>query len=162
MGRGRPTKYKPEYCKKIIEYFEIEPYREREVTHRKKNGDEWTTHEDVANDLPFISGFAHKIGVNTDSINAWSKKYPEFSEALKKAKELQHNILATNGLRGLYQVAFAIFTAKNITPWRDVADEKKGISIAIVIDQRPRTESNNSDSRIHINRTFASEQSQAV
>lgn len=116
---GRPTKYKPEYCEELIEYFNKEPYRERKVTHKNKKGDEWITYEDVANDLPFLSQFAHSIGVTTSSLERWRKEYPEFSEAYKKAKEMQHNMLATNALRGLYQVAFSIFTAKNITSWRD-------------------------------------------
>lgn len=116
---GRPTKYKPEYCQEIIDFFNIEPYREVMETYYYKNGESKETVKLVANDLPFISMFAHKIDVSTTAIKRWNEKYPEFSTALKKAKELQQNHLVQNGLQGNYQTAFAIFTAKNITDWRD-------------------------------------------
>lgn len=117
---GRPTLYKPEYCKKIIEYFDIEPYREREIlVTNSKTGYEKTEYEEVANDLPTLSGFAHSINVNQDTLHEWCKKHQEFSEAFKRAKEMQEEILMTNGLRDNYNPAFAIFTAKNVCGWRD-------------------------------------------
>ncbi len=120
MPAGRPTKYDPKYCDEILEYFDIEAYREVDVlTTDKKTGREYINSELRANDLPFFSGFARKIGVNGDTLVEWSHVYPEFSAAYKEAKELQTQILATNALQGLYNPSFAIFTAKNISGWRD-------------------------------------------
>lgn len=116
---GRPSKYDPKYCQELLEYFDIEPSYESEVTIRYKNGDEKTEYKQVANNLPTLAGFARKIGVHRDTLNQWSHEYPEFSDSLKKAKEYQEDILVTNGLQGLYQGPFAIFTAKNVLNWRD-------------------------------------------
>lgn len=116
---GRPSKYKPEYCKTLIDYFSVEPYREIEINHRNKKGDEWTAIELRANDLPMFGMFAVSIGVNQDTLHEWKKVHAEFSEAFKIAKELQENFLAINTLLGLYNSTFAIFTAKNILGWRD-------------------------------------------
>lgn len=116
---GRPTKYLSKYCDEIVTFFEREPYREVEVVHTNKDGSKWSTFEDKPNDLPFLSDFAHSIGVNSDTLVEWSKVHAEFSVAYKKAKALQESMLATNGLRGLYAQPFAIFTAKNIAGWRD-------------------------------------------
>jgi len=117
---ARPTKYKKEYCEEIIEFFSKPPFFEREIEYRNKDGDVYKTEfKREANSLPFISAFARKIGVCRDTINEWTKKHKEFSDSLKKAKELQKEFLITNGLLGLYQPTFAIFTAKNITDMRD-------------------------------------------
>jgi len=119
---GRPTKYKPEYCEDIIKYFNVEPYTENEITVTKKNGETYTKKIATPNDLPLICGFAQSIDVCTDTINEWTKIHPEFSDALKKAKDIQQKILVTNGMNGSYNSAFAIFTAKNIMGWRDKQD----------------------------------------
>jgi len=120
MPAGRPSKYKPEYCKKIVAYFSIEPYEERLVpVYDKKTGAILEIPQLMANDLPLLGKFAVSIDVSKDTVNEWAKVYPEFSVALKKAKELQRAILITNGLKGLYQTAYAIFLSKNITELRD-------------------------------------------
>jgi len=126
---GRPTKYKPEYCKGIVDFFSDDPYRERAITHTCKKGDEWTTYEDVANDIPFLSDFAYKIGVNQDTLHEWKKKHLSFSEALIRAKELQKQFLITNGLKGLYPTGSYCFTAKNITDMRDKTEIDHNISL---------------------------------
>lgn len=119
---GCPSKYTPDYCKRIVEFFDIEPYREVEVTITHKDGSEYTKTELKANDLRFLSAFARSIGVSQDSLHEWAKKYPEFCVALKKAKDLQAEHLITNGLHNTFAQPFAIFTAKNILGWRDKQD----------------------------------------
>lgn len=119
---GRPTDYKEEYCEEIVEYFSEEPFTEREVTHSKKNGESWTTYEDVANAFPTFAGFAAKIGVHRDTLNEWIKVHPEFSDAYNKAKDLQEEFLVQNALKNLYAQPFAVFTAKNVLGWRDKSE----------------------------------------
>lgn len=59
---GRPSKYKKEYCQKIIESGK----RGETLVH-----------------------FACDIGVSKDTINEWATKHEDFSDALKLCK--QHN-----------------------------------------------------------------------
>ena len=42
-----------------------------------------------------------------------------FLEFSDKAKDLQKEVLIQNGMAGLYDKTFAIFTAKNVTDMRD-------------------------------------------
>lgn len=112
---GRPTKYKPEYCKQIVDYFSVKPFKV--ISGRE-----------VANDLPQLSLFAHSIGVNQDTLHEWNKNYPEFSEAFKKAKELQEAFLLSNGLSGRYQQPAFIFTMKNVCKWTDRQEIKHEIN----------------------------------
>ena len=120
--RGRPTKYKKIYCKRIIKYFDIVPYYDEEVELKDKKGNVYIKTVRKANDLPTLAGFARSIGVWRQRLLDWSKKYPEFAVSYKKAHDLQYHILVTNGLLGLYNTAFAIFTAKNVTDMRDKTD----------------------------------------
>ncbi len=60
MAGGRPTKYKKEYCERIVEYM-----REGRT----------------------FDQFAAEIDVHIDSIHEWAKKHKEFSEAKKKAEK---------------------------------------------------------------------------
>lgn len=118
---GRPSKYNPKYCKELVEFFSTEPYYEKELEHVDKDGNyRWSDYKRFPNDLPTFAHFARDISVNGDTLVEWTKKYPEFSAAYKKAKELQKEFIIENGLQGLYNPTFAIFTAKNITDMRDV------------------------------------------
>lgn len=97
---GRPTKYEPQYPQLLLDYFH------EEIFERQK--------------LPFLSRFAREVaGVCQDTAIEWTKKYPEFSEAYKKAKDMQKEYLIEQGLSGKINTVFAIFTAKNITDMRD-------------------------------------------
>lgn len=116
---GRPTTYDPKYCEEIIQFFDIEANYESEITVKYKNGDERTEYKQVANNLPTMAGFARKIGVHRETLLNWSKEYPEFFDSIKKVKEMQEDILISNGIQNLYAQPFAIFAAKNLINWRD-------------------------------------------
>ena len=77
---GRPSKYKPEYVAKVAEYIET-------------TGREQTS-------LPTIQGFAVYIGVWTQRVEAWAKKFPKFRGALKKLKAVQAEQLINDGIYG--------------------------------------------------------------
>lgn len=127
-GRGRPTKYKQIYSKKIIEYFSQPPTRQvlkKEII--KSNGTIEREYVERAAPLPTFSGFSRHIGVNGDTIVEWSNardkkkklKYPDFSAAYNIAKDLQRDFLVHNGLSGNSPPAAFIFVAKNITDMHD-------------------------------------------
>lgn len=129
---GRPTKYKPEYCEQLIKFFSVKPYITKKVTTTGKNDYKKESYQMVPNALPRFDRFAARIGVNGDTLVEWAKavypeghklagklKYPEFSAAYTRAHELQKWFLVENGLTGLYNPRFAIFTATNITDMRE-------------------------------------------
>ncbi len=118
---GRPTLYRPEYCQELIEFFDLEPYREITKVHQR-TGNEYT--ERIANNLPSLVGFAAKIGISRMTIQNWGKKYPDFLYAVTRAKACAEHILVTNALLGLYNAQFSIFVAKNYTDLRDVQEVK--------------------------------------
>lgn len=109
---GAPSKYKPKYCKAIIDYFDIKPFKIVKGV-------------EVAESLRFTSQFARKIlKVHVGTLYKWASKYPEFGEALKAANKMQEEHLVTCALRRLFNPTFAIFSAKNMFGWRDVTEVK--------------------------------------
>ncbi len=104
---GAPSKYKPEYCDAIVEFFDIEPYIEIEASNGRVDR--------LPNKLPTFERFASDIGVVVQTLHNWCSEYPEFLEAHNKASQLQKEILVQNGLIGGYQSNFAIFVANNFT-----------------------------------------------
>lgn len=104
----------------LNEHFDVEPYYERtRKVVNKKTGEVHEIIEEVATDFPTIASFAHKIGVSRKTIYEWAKKYPEFGESVRRAKDSQEMFITINGLKGLVNSTFAIFTAKNVLKWRD-------------------------------------------
>ena len=114
---GRPTKYRPEYCERIIEHL--------------KQG---LTFESFAASIP-------DNGVNIDTIHEWAKKHPEFAEAKKRGAALTHaywdkiallvacgkEYIDKNGNvvvdpKNIIPSVF-IFTLKNRIKWRDTPIE---------------------------------------
>lgn len=128
-GEGRPTDYDPKYCQEIINYFSVKHSKMVLVaTVTGKNEYHKDEYKECANELPFFSGFARHIGVATKTLDNWCQAYPEFLQAFTRAKELQHEMLHTNSLRGLYNSQYATFAAKNITSWRDKVEIDHGIT----------------------------------
>lgn len=121
---GQPTKYDKRFCKLLIEYFKMP------LTKKEKG-------RSVAADFPSLAGFAIKIGVHRDTLHEWTSAHPEFAEAVKLAKDYQENWLIQNGLKGLVEQPFAIFTAKNVMKWRDKQPgEEDKINIEITLAER--------------------------
>lgn len=116
---GRPSDYRPEYCQRLIDFFSIEPYVEIEKKIIDRNGNATTIMVEKASDFPTLAAFACEIGVHRDTLQEWSKNHPEFSVAIKRAKELQERFITINGMKGLTHPAFTIFAAKNLLKWTD-------------------------------------------
>lgn len=115
---GRPTKYKPEYCQAILDYFNKSATTVKQKTYVTKNGTEIVEEVEKANAMPTIEGFARSIEINTESVTNWVKDHEEFSDAYLRAKAMQKDILIENGLKGLYNSQFATFVAINCTDMR--------------------------------------------
>ena len=121
---GQPTKYKPEYCQQLIDYFSIEPLgviREQEITGTE--GGKYVSRR-LPQRFPWFEGFARKIGVHRNTLKNWCAEHPEFAEAYETAKDLQREFLVDIGLSGTTSASFAIFTMKNVCGWRDERDLK--------------------------------------
>jgi len=99
---GRPTKYKPEYCQEIIEFM--------------KQG--------FSKDA-----FAGHIGVSSQQIFRWKKKYKDFRTSIKKAEAACQEFWEELGIQmvlaGQGNAAVWIFNMKNRfrkTGWSDKTD----------------------------------------
>ena len=92
---GRPTKYIPETIFPKVEEYIASCGREQTA-------------------LPTLEGLALALNVNTDTINEWSKEYPEFSVSLKRIVNKQKEQLMNDGMYGGKEVnaAMAIFLLK--------------------------------------------------
>lgn len=121
---GQPTKYKPEYCQQLIDYFSIEPLeiiREQEITDTE--GGKYISRR-LPQRFPWFEGFARKIGVHRNTLKNWCNEHPEFAEAYDTAKDLQREFIVDVALSGAAPPSFAIFTMKNVCGWRDERDLK--------------------------------------
>jgi len=116
---GRPTKYDPIYAEKLIEFFDIDPVEYKDITITYKDGSTKDISQEEAAPIPFLTDFCKTIGITEDTIVNWTKKYPEFLGAYKRAKKLQVQFIMTNALRMNFSAVFSIFTLKNIARWQD-------------------------------------------
>lgn len=134
---GRPSKYEDRFVQELIDFFNVEPYKE--VTVLDKNGGEKV--QLVPNKFPTLARFACNIGVCRDTLYEWSTAkdakgnliHEDFSYAYKRAKDYQEAILAEGALVGSYNSTFAIFTAKNVLGWRDKSEEENDNKIVYLV-----------------------------
>jgi len=135
MPGGAPTKYKPEYCDRIKEYFSVEPFT---VMYKKEyfmNGElKSETPILTANELPTFEGFADSIDVDDDTVVEWTKVHNEFSAAYTRAKKKQERIWKVNGLQGLYNSQFAQFIGKNCLGYKDKVEHDINVTGVTIID----------------------------
>jgi hypothetical protein len=108
---GRPTDYRPIFAGQLVAYFEEQV---------------------AAGKLPFLSRWAREQAqVCEQTALRWAEAHEEFSEAYKKAKDIQKECLIENALAGKFQQTFAIFTAKNITDMRDKVETENRTDVTI-------------------------------
>lgn len=120
---GRPTKYKPEYCERVIE---------------------------AGREGYSLTAFAAMIEVDRDTITEWCSVHPEFSLAVKHHKahraRMWEDRLAKVADRGGApgQATAIIFGLKNVAPeeWRDRTEitgaEGAPLQIAITLEDARR------------------------
>lgn len=121
---GRPSKYRPEFCQEIINFFDVEHTTMKTFQSFRKDGSVVTITREVANQLPTFERFAVNCGVHTDTLVEWTKVHEEFSVAYKTAKHLQKEMLNDLALRGFYNPTYTQFVAKNITDMKDKTEQE--------------------------------------
>lgn len=132
---GRKTTYKPEYAKKLIKFFDIEPFKDKELPHYFNDEEhrvKWSDYKRVANKLPTLRDFAKLIKVPISTIYDWlrekhSSYQKGFARAFENAKEIRKDFLIQNALQGLYPPLTFKFVAVNLTDMRD--KEVKDVNI---------------------------------
>lgn len=122
---GRPSGYKPEYCQRLLDFFSLEVFFEKEKTIPTKDGPIVIT-TDEASEIPMFQDFCKEVGVHRDTLHEWRDKHPEFSDAYKKAKDLQEMIIAKNAIKGRYDKTFSIFMLKCNHGWNDGNNQQTG------------------------------------
>ncbi len=126
--RGRKTKYRPEYCRELIDFFDAEPYEKIELPHYQADGKtlKWMDYKLVPARMPTLRKFAKLIGVHVSNVYNWcnashSSFQKNFQDAFTCAKEIRKDWLIDLGLSGLTPPLAYKFTAINVT---DMVDEK--------------------------------------
>ena len=126
---GRPTKYRPEMCQEIIDFFFNAPlWEEKEIHHYGKGGTtRWIDIKRFPAKLPTLVGYCKSAGIGDMAVYAWidvedSRYQPDFREAYLRAKKAQKEFLIQASLLGLFNPIFAKFTAVNLTDMRDKQD----------------------------------------
>jgi hypothetical protein len=121
--RGRPTKYKPEYCQMIIDYFSNNDAYEV-IEHEL---DETRRKAFLKRPITMV-GFAQKIGVDDETLRNWAVGRdengtlvnPDFFASYKLAMTMQQKMLIEGGLAGVYNSNIAQLMLKNHHGYRDV------------------------------------------
>lgn len=103
------TRYKREYCGKVVEYFSRflemrDSPVEDDLTERFgmvpvviENG-KASVQERPCSGYPSMVKFAKKLGVTPRTLRNWRDKYPEFDEACEFADEIQDEVLNERAL----------------------------------------------------------------
>jgi hypothetical protein len=116
---GRPTKYKVGYCQQIIDYFTQPLYTECVKSRVTTKSGNVTEHmERIGLPPKWFGAFAYSIGTTQKTLLDWVAKYPAFSKAYTRAKELQAEHIRGLANMGIYNSNFAQFTMVNISDWR--------------------------------------------
>lgn len=134
LSRGRPTAYKPEYCQMMRDYFVIDVSKAVEVN--VGGGKTETRH--ITNTFPTLTRFAVNIGVSRDTLYEWALKkdeqgnlvYPDFSDALTCAQDMQETLMIEGGLSGHYESKFLTFLAPNISRLKNKVETVSEVMIA--------------------------------
>ena len=132
---GRPTKYTDDLPEKLLKFFNVELDREVLKEVPGKDGVIMLS-ETKPNRLPTVEGFCREIQIAKSTFHDWRRKYPDFSNALGKCKQMQMNHLIQHALEGSYNSGFAKFLAMNISEYRDKVEDSRDNTSNVVQIQK--------------------------
>lgn len=124
-GEGAPSKYRPEYCQSIVEYFD-------HPTSWALNTDAKGSAKAVpAGKLPTFERYAANLGVTSRTLLFWQEAHPEFKEAYEIAKSLQKAFIlelsaagvGNNNMALLLKVGHGMREPKEETPVDNLAEQ---------------------------------------
>lgn len=132
---GRPTKYKPTYCQALIDFFDIEPWEEREIPHYKGGEVTWTDIKVLPVRMPTLRGFAKHMGVGISTVYRWLDEQDgayqsAFRDAFTCASAIRKDWLIDVGLSGSAPPASFKFVAVNVTDMRDKQETELSGSVS--------------------------------
>lgn len=114
---GRPSSYKPQYCKDIIEMM--------------KDGSS-------------VLKFSTSIGVARDTVHEWTRQHKDFSDAFKIAKDLCELWWESQGKNGLWEDKDGPKIREGIYKWNTAArfgwSEKQHIEMDATVRASPLKE----------------------
>jgi hypothetical protein len=121
---GRPSKYTPDICQKMIKFFDV-PHIIK-VEKEIRNADGTISYKEIErpNSLPTFERFAFNIGVIDDTLRRWANEYPEFCTTYKRCQHLQKDMINDLGMLGLYNAHYTKFVAMNITDMKDTSRQE--------------------------------------
>lgn len=99
MNKGRPSKYNPKHCKVVIDLM-TEGYSKEVV--------------------------AAELGISRDTLYEWCRRYPDFSDTIKRGELLSQRYWEKIGMDGImgkipgFKVAIWIFMMKTRFGWSDI------------------------------------------
>jgi hypothetical protein len=104
---GRPTDYLPEFCEEVVNFMRLGYSREATAGH---------------------------LEIDSDTLRAWEKKYPEFSRAIKQGVELSRKFWEATAINHITHTAKGtqlnstawIFNMKNRFNWTDKKEVELG------------------------------------
>lgn len=108
---GQPTKYKPEYCQKLIDHC--------------KQGLSFET-------------FGATIGVARDCVFEWAKTFPEFSDAKSTALDQAQLFYEQEGSKGMlgrtrnFNSTVWVFNMKNRFKWHDNIQVQQDLKVETI------------------------------
>ena len=99
--------------------------------------------------LPEFVKWANKIGITTQTIRDWRRKYEKFDKACKECEEIQRALLKDGGLAEIYAsktVTFLLETVHGMRAEEDEdADESGGLQV--IIRERASKEDKNGEDK---------------
>lgn len=115
--KGRPTKYYPEICEEMIDFFSRD-YRKniKKEYIDKRSGEKKTVEIQQPIELPTFERFAFNNNLCSETLQDWKRKHKDFSASYEKCIKIQKDILIVNALLGGYKENFAKFVAMNFFP----------------------------------------------
>ena len=98
----------------------------------------------------WLGEFAVENGFHRQRLSEFADQNQEFSEALKKASQVQENRIVKGAMAGVFNSTFCIFTLKNIAGWRDAHEitGKDGEGIPLIIYEKPRKNKDSDNGRV--------------
>ncbi len=135
---GRPTKYTPQLCQDLIDFFSTPPYTEKEIPHydTKTGQVAWTDTKRVPNDIPTLTAFCTKYQLGWGTVHNWIEPddptfCPDFLNAYTHARALRADFLVNGGWNNVCQANTFKFIAVNLTDMRDKQEVEHNVKDSI-------------------------------